>query len=55
MSYTAREGIVTAMNAVGINLAGSCCKKMSYTVMHSIEESLTVKGTAFEYDGYPMH
>ena len=55
MPYAARKGIVTTMNAVGVYLAGSCCKKMTYTVMHSIEESLAVKGTAFEYDCYLKH
>ena len=55
MPYAARECIVTTMNAVCIDLAGSCCKKVPYTIMHSIEEPLTVKGTAFEYDCYPKH
>ena len=46
------DEVVTAVKAVCINLALTCFHKVPYPCMDSIELSLPVKGTAFEYDCY---
>lgn len=44
MAHTAGKGIVTAVDAEGIDLAFSGSQKMSYTVVYRIEKSLRSKG-----------
>ena len=50
MADTARERIVTAMDAEHIDTALPCRYKMLHPVMDSVEESFPVERTALEYD-----
>ena len=55
MSHPARECIVTAMDAKDIHLAAAGRNQSLHTVMHSVEQSLPVERTAFEYDSKFKH
>ena len=51
-TYASCDEVVTAVKTVGVDLTLSRFQQMSDTVMYSIELSLTVEGTTFEYDCY---
>ena len=55
MTHLACKGRITAEHTICVDFAAGRGGKMSYTLMDSIEKSLTVKGTAFEYDGKLHH
>ena len=55
MTHISGKGVITAVNAECIHNTFSGHLQMPYPVVYSIEEPFSVKGTAFEYDGYPKH
>jgi hypothetical protein len=55
VSQAAGKGIVPTMHTEDIHLSFTRSGKMLHTVVHCIEEPLSVKRAALEYDCDPKH